>query len=134
MIVFKEPPKEEKVDYENLNLNNLVQNSVPPLGAESYDSVFKKFGYCYYGIGDGWKFNDNWQENSNEDKWKFVALCSLTWEKFYRWLHEQEEYKNYKRYLLNESKEDSRFLKTLERLELLEKDTNSEMQFRIEGR
>lgn len=134
MTVFIKPPKETTIDYKNLSLDKLVQNSVPPLGAESYNPIFKKFGCCYYGICDGWKFNDNWKENTDEDKWQFVALCALTWEKFYKWLHDQEEYKKYKRYLLSESKEDLRFLKTLERLELLEKDSDQQMRFRIEGR
>lgn len=133
MTVFTYPPKEEKIDYENLNLDSLVLSSTPPLGAETYDTVFKKFGYCVYGVCEKWVFYDNWKENSDEDKWKFVALCSLTWEKFYKWLNDKEEYKNYKRHLLNESKEDLRFLQTLERLERLEYGTQK-WNFRIEGR
>lgn len=71
----------------------------PPLGAEYIDPVFKKYGYTYAGICDGWMwFTEENIGNCREhgylpieeapeaDLWKMMAISSRLWEcKYKRW-------------------------------------------------
>ena len=85
-------------------------NIVPPLGAESYDKVFKIYGYSYYGICDGyeWFTKDNitdtaikngykpLEEATELELWKIIAICSRYWKVFYERCYRdlEEKYKD----------------------------------------
>ncbi len=102
MTVFSEPPKRQNMDFNNLNVNDLVEKSTAPLECSSNNmkSLFDKFGYFYFGIGDGFVLEDYYKDATELEKWKFIAICSTYWLYFYEYLHDKEEYKQYKKKLL----------------------------------
>ena len=89
-------------DYNDVNLCEFVKrNIVPPLGIENYIDVFRKYGYTYCGICDGFRWitteniNETMRENGyipieeapEEDLWKIIGICSLYWENVYEELY-----------------------------------------------
>ena len=119
MMVFNKPPIYERFDVKNPNLEELVENACPPFDMAYSGSIADNFGYFYFGIADGFTYSP--KENvDDETKWKYVALCALYWMTFYEHLCDEFEYKEYKKHL-----KDHGFLKTLKRLEELEKNGKS---------
>lgn len=120
MHYFKQPPiepKKEDIFIDDVDL--LVQNSFPEY--EGQHPLFKKFGTRTGGIYDTWLYTENWKQLEEIDKWKYVALCALYWEKQYEYWYEQEQYKQYKIKLKEWSNKNPDFLKTLQELEEKEK-------------
>ena len=118
MIIFKEPPKRiKRYNYNFGDLNQLVKDSYPGLGAEYCSDFMKKFGYTISGICDSWELNEGWEKYTNEEKWKYVALCALYWLEFYQYLNNEKEYEAYKNQLKEWSKKNPEFLITLKQLE-----------------
>lgn len=122
MISFREPPKKfDGCNYDFGDLNSLVKKSYPGLGAEYYSDFMKKFGYTVSGIYDGWELESDWEKYTNEEKWKYVALCSLYWLEFYKYLNDKNEYEEYKKQLKEWGKKNPEFLETLKQLESKER-------------
>lgn len=74
--VFFEPPQkpnESKIFIDDVN--ELVKISFPD--HEGQHPLFKKFGVRSGGICDTWIRTNNWENLSDCEKWKYVALCSL---------------------------------------------------------
>lgn len=116
MHCFNHPPmkpKDEDILIDDVDL--LVQASYP--NHEGQHPLFKKFGTRTGGICDTWLYTTNWKQLDEIDKWKYVALCALYWEKQYKYWHEQEEYKQYKIQLKEWSVKNPAFLTTLYELE-----------------
>lgn len=61
-----------------------VKNSVPPLGIEFEKPLFKKYGYTYSGIGDGWIWKDNLSEATTDELWEMLNFSNEYWYKEYR--------------------------------------------------
>ena len=70
-----------------------LKECTPWLGADSDLELFKKYGFTYGGICDGFHFyTDKLQEAPEIDLWKMLALSAMYWEKSYsRWLDREEE-------------------------------------------
>lgn len=94
-MVFSHPPtepKDEDIFIDDVDL--LVKKSYP--NDEGQHPLFKKFGIRTGGICETWLYTENWEQLEEVDKWKYVALCALYWEKQYEYWYEQKEYKQYK--------------------------------------
>ena len=46
-----------------------------------------------------WKFNNNWKNFSEIEKWKYIALCAIYWNEFIKWLKDYNDYDIYLDYL-----------------------------------
>lgn len=71
---------------------------------EGQHPLFKKFGIRTGGICDTWLRTDDWKDLSETEKWKYVALCSLYWEKTYEYWFECKEYNEFLTYIKGENK------------------------------
>lgn len=73
----------------NETLKELVKKyAIPPLDAENIFEVFGKYGHSFFGIADGFKW-DNLESLTELDAYKMIALCSMYWEaKYKKWFHE----------------------------------------------
>ena len=79
-------------------LDYVLTNVCPPLGAENIHPVFRKYGYTFSGIGDGWYWfreeeflNEKNVEGvlpiekaSEEELWKIIAISNTYWMVFYK--------------------------------------------------
>lgn len=120
MDYFSQPPiapKDEDIFIDDVDF--LVKKSYPY--HEGQHPLFKKFGVRTGGICDTWLYTKNWEQLEEVDKWKYVALCALYWEKQYMYWYEQEKYKQYKKQLKEWSNKNPAFLTTLHKLEQKEK-------------
>ena len=91
MRIFNEepkPPKDEDIFIDDVNV--LVKKSYPD--HEGQHPLFKKFGTRTGGFFDTWIYTKDWDQLSETEKWKYVALCALYWEKQYKYWLEKEEY------------------------------------------
>ena len=126
MNIFESPPKKKEINFNNLDLNEIIEQSTPPLGAEFLHPVFKQFGSTLTtSTYDKWVFNDTWKTLSKFIKWKFIALNSLYWLTSYQYSYDKLMYENYKRDLFQWSKINPEFLKTLNLLKEKEKEVGS---------
>ena len=119
MIIFSKPPerpKEEDIFIDDVDM--LVKTIYPSY--EGQHKLFEKFGLRTGGVCDIWMYTDDWEDLPEIDKWKYVALCSLYWQKQYEYWYGQKEYEEYKQYLQEQSKHNPQFLKKLRYLEYLE--------------
>lgn len=91
------PPKEEDIFIDDVD--KLVIQVYP--NHEGQHALFKKFGARTGGICDTWYRTSDWKNLSELEKWKYVALCSLYWEKMYSYWYEKEEYEKYLKYIEN---------------------------------
>ena len=91
------PPKEENIFIDDVD--KLVMQVYPE--HEGQHPLFKKFGTRTGGICDIWDRTSNWKNLSELEKWKYVALCSLYWEKMYAYWYEKKEYEEYLKYVEN---------------------------------
>ena len=73
-------PKDEDIFIDDVD--KLVLQVYPDY--EGQHPLFKKFGTRLR--------TDNWKNLSELEKWKYVALCSLYWEKTYKYWLERKEY------------------------------------------
>lgn len=87
-------------------LDFVVNDLVVPLGAEDLDKTFKKYGFTYCGICDGWRwFKENTitekqiqngfrpiEDASESELWKMIAICSRYW-----WISYKRLYDKYKK-------------------------------------
>lgn len=121
MTVFSSPPKPRDIDYIFIaDVDDLVRENYPD--HEGQHPLFKKFGIRSGGICDCWYFHDGWENFSELEKWKYIALCSLYWEKQYQnWL-DKRDYELYKLELIEWSKKKPEFLDTYNRLIKMEKE------------
>lgn len=86
-------------DIKTGNLVEYINKYVSPwLGAESYDEVFKTYGYTYCGIADGYKWftneniNDTTRSNGHKpleeatelELWKIIGMCMAYWMGLYK--------------------------------------------------
>lgn len=120
MYVFSKPPVEKKLDFDNINVDELVKEATPPLegcGREPFES----FGSYYFGIADGFNLRADYKDMSELEKWKYVALCNTYWMYSYQWWYCRKEYEEYKVQLKEWAKKKPDFLITLEELEKQEK-------------
>ena len=86
-------------------LNFLIKYCAPPLGAESMDPIFYKYGTTISGICDGWYWftKDNITERAENNGhrpieeateieiWKMIAICCRYWESFYEECYDKHE-------------------------------------------
>lgn len=87
------------------SLVDFILNEITvPLGAEEIDSIFKIYGYSYYGICDGYKWFTKSEitktqidqgykpiENASElELWKIIGICSRYWEVQYKEWYEHK--------------------------------------------
>lgn len=123
MRVFSEPPKPEDTDYIfTTDINDLVEECFP--NHEGQHPIFKKFGVRYAGICDSWYYTKDWKDLPELEKWKYVALCSLYWQKQYENWYEKSQYELYKHQLLEWAEIKPEFLETYNRLIEMEKEVN----------
>lgn len=121
MIVFYEPPKEKKFDLDAIDIDKLVEESLPALEWSDND-FFNKYGHYFFGISDGYRLNKDYKEKMSEiDKLKFIAFCSTYWLYKFEYWYNMEEYKNYKIALKGWAEINPDFLITLKSLEDLER-------------
>lgn len=69
---------------------------VPPLGAESINTMFSKYGKTIGGIGDDYFWNkDKLKDITEVEFWKMVALTNIYWCKKYKeWYIDQKGLKD----------------------------------------
>lgn len=116
MYCFDKPPIERKLDFDNIDIDELVYEATAPF--EGYGrEPFESFGSYYFGIADGFDLRADYKNMSELEKWKYVALCNTYWLYFYEWLDNKKEYKEYKEHLKEWAKKNPDFLITLEELE-----------------
>jgi hypothetical protein len=73
-----------------------ILNTVPALEWNS-DPFWKKYGTYYFGIGDGYNWNEIALNKAEEaELWKVLALCSEYWYRFYAELS-QKDYSNWQK-------------------------------------
>ena len=96
------PIKPEDKDIFIDDVDKLVLQVYPDY--EGQHPLFKKFGTRTGGICDTWLRTDNWKNLSELEKWKYVALCSLYWEKTYEYWLECKEYNEFLTYKKSENK------------------------------
>lgn len=116
MTCFTHPPvkpKDEDIFIDDVNL--LVQMSYPDY--EGQHPLFKKFGTRTGGINDTWLYTKDWEQLDEVDKWKYVALCALYWQKQYAYWCDKKDYQHYKELLKEWGKNNPAFLETLKQLE-----------------
>lgn len=87
-------PKDEDIFIDNVD--KLVLQVYPEY--EDQHPLFKKFGTRTGGVCDTWLRTNNWKDLSELEKWKYVALCSLYWEKTYEYWLECKEYNEFLTY------------------------------------
>ena len=63
---------------------------------EGQHPLFKKFDVRTGGLYDTWIYTKDWNQLSETEKWKYVALCALSWKKQYEYWLEKEEYNRIK--------------------------------------
>lgn len=121
MIAFNEPPK-RPIDSEIFidDVDKLVKENFPLF--EGDHPLFKKFGYRTGGFYDGWVFLNGWEDLSEAEKWKYVALCERYWHTWENYRNNKREYEEYKEALKEWSKKNPAFLNTLSELEKKEKE------------
>ena len=95
-----EAPNEKEIFIDDVD--KLVEQVCP--FHEGQHPLFKKFGVRISGICDFWERTKNWKELSELEKWKYVALCSLYWEKMYQYWDDKKEYELYITKLKGEKK------------------------------
>ena len=80
MRVFNKVPKRpiEKEIFEK-DINTLVKENYPL--HEGQHPLFELFGTRTGGFCDTWLYTKDWQNLPEIDKWKYVALCALYWQK-----------------------------------------------------
>lgn len=83
-----QPPKDEDIFIDDVDV--LVKKSYPD--NEEQHPLFKKFGVRTGGFIDTWIYTKDWNQLSETEKWKYVALCALYWKKQYEYWLEKEEY------------------------------------------
>ena len=88
-----EEPKDSEIFVDDVD--ELVLQCSP--GHEGQHELLKKFGVRTGGYYDGWWFNDKWRSLPDEDKWRYVAYCSLYWYRWYKYWFYKEEAKNRER-------------------------------------
>jgi hypothetical protein len=99
MQIFSKPPQRPNEDeIFNKTVDELVEESYPD--HEGQHPLFKKFGVRTGGICDTWLYTKDWQDLPEIDKWKYIALCALYWEKQYEYWYEKKEYQEYLNHLL----------------------------------
>ena len=74
------------------SLQELVKKyAVPPLGGEEIFEVISKYGHSFFGICDGFKW-DNLDTLTELDAWKIIAFSSIYWKaKYEKWFRDEQE-------------------------------------------
>lgn len=88
---------EDKEMVFHKTLDKLVQESHP--NNEKDHPIFEKFGMRTKDELRIWKFNNNWKNFSEIEKWKYIALCAIYWNEFIKWLKDYNDYDIYLDYL-----------------------------------
>lgn len=65
---------------------------------EGQHPLFQKFGTRTGGICDYWLRTNDWKNLTETEKWKYVALCALYWERQYKYWNECKEYEEFLKY------------------------------------
>lgn len=121
MYVFSKPPVEKKLDFDNINVDELVKEAAPPLegcGREPFES----FGdYFFLSQTEGYHLRADYKDMDELEKWKYIALCNTYWLYSYKWYNDKKHYEEYKVQLKEWAKKNPDFLITLEELEKQEK-------------
>lgn len=98
MQIFSKAPRHPDEDeIFNKTVDELVEESYPD--HEGQHPLFKKFGVRTGGIYDTWLYTKDWQDLPEVDKWKYIALCALYWEKQYAYWLDKKEFNQYLEHL-----------------------------------
>lgn len=130
MHCFDRPPQEKKVNFNQTAYESLMK-ATPPLGAENLHFLFRKYGYTYTGICDGWNWYPIIKEATDEELWLMSSLCNEYWCKFYEWVNNEKEYINYKKALREWVLRNKDFQQTIDLLEEEEKKLGLYERFKI---
>ena len=99
MRVFNKPPKKPTEDFFQWAANDIIIKEDIYPDHEGQHPLFEEFGTRTGGFCDTWYRKKNWEKLSELKKWKYIALCSLYWKKWYKYWLEQMEYEEYLTYL-----------------------------------
>lgn len=98
MQIFSKAPKHpDENEIFSKTVDELVEESCPD--HEGQHPLFKKFGVRTGGIYDTWLYTKDWRDLPEIDKWKYVALCALYWEKQYAYQVDEEHFNKYLEHL-----------------------------------
>ncbi len=100
MRIFNKPPEKPNEDFFQMSADDIIIKEDIYPDHEGQHPLFEKFGTRTGGICDTWYRWKNWEELPEIDKWKYIALCSLYWEKQYKYWYEKKEYQEYLNHLL----------------------------------
>ena len=65
---------------ENINIRELIKKTPPPFDWDVKGHPVKEIGYYFYGIGDGFTYDDKKLIDADENiLWKLHALISAYW-------------------------------------------------------
>ena len=87
------PIKPEDKDIFIDDVDQLVLQVFPD--HEGQHPLFEKFGTRTGGFCDTWERTKDWKNLTETEKWKYVALCSLYWERQYQYWLDCKEYKDF---------------------------------------
>lgn len=103
MKIFGSPPKRKQLDYNNIDVNQLVRESNPTdLLFNSKIKIEPKFGnYRCTNCAEGFDFHsyEEIAKIDELDKWKFIALCALQDLYNHKYYLDKIYYEEYKKYL-----------------------------------
>lgn len=116
MYIFSKPPFEKKLDFDNIDVNELVKEATPPFEGCRREP-FESFGKYYFEVADGFNLRADYKDMDELEKWKYIALCNTYWMYFYEWCYEKKHYEEYKAQLKEWAKKNPDFLITLKELE-----------------
>ena len=104
-VIPMKPPVEPDNKFFKMSANQIIETGeIYPLH-EGQHPLFKRFGTRTAGVCEQWVMDRNWRAQSDTDKWKYIALCSLYWLKQYQYWSDQRQYQNYLNYMKELNKE-----------------------------
>lgn len=117
MFIFSKPPVEKKLNFDNIDVDELVKETTPPLEGCRREP-FESFGNFYFSSqSEGYHLRADYKNMSELEKWKYIALCNTYWMYFYEWCYKKKHYEEYKVQLKEWAKKNPDFLITLKELE-----------------
>lgn len=89
----------KKTKLDNSIIDLILHHTTVPLEWTN-EELFCKYGYAYFGIGDGWEWHeDKLKEAPEIDLWKIYGLCNEYWCNQYNFWYNKEvkKFRDYKR-------------------------------------
>lgn len=126
-------PKEATMKW-GATPQELVRKITPPLGAENFHPLFKKYGATYSGIGVGWIWDEELLKTApDEDLWIMIGLTNQYWLNFYDCNNAIRFWNEYKEKVKGWILKNERFKETLEAIEKAEEEAKKGGYYRGKG-